>query len=293
MTLNMTVIASWGIWQCSDHRLVDPVTGQLVQDDSAKHVILRFPDGGALLAYSGIGSVAGIQISDWVREILRGESRTLDQSLIFLREKATQSIGPIVTGRFQQMFSIGAFLQGKPWIVQIRNFKATRQDEFGPPGSQFDIVAHRIENQPMVFVSGAQAALSSQQIDDLVRITSRRPNKMEDFHDLLAKYNRLASSHSTYGKMISASCTTSYMPPKGGPVSTKLHPGEDQKIHDIVLPVLLFGIDLTEMSTIISQRLLNNSEEINASGDLDEAGKRSVKPLDRLARLFRRRRYED
>jgi hypothetical protein len=58
MTLNLTIVSSAGVWQCSDHRLVelDPRSGQVVRvidDFSVKHVIFRCPDGSALLAYSG------------------------------------------------------------------------------------------------------------------------------------------------------------------------------------------------------------------------------------------------
>ena len=50
MTLNLTIVNPFGIWQGSDHRLTDPNTGVVVEDFSVKHVILRCRDGLALLA---------------------------------------------------------------------------------------------------------------------------------------------------------------------------------------------------------------------------------------------------
>ena len=115
------------------HRLTDPRTGRIVDDDVVKHVFLRCSDGAALLAYAGIGRLSGVEISDWIRETLRGESRTLDQSLILLRENATRDLGPQLKGRMHHMFSIGAFLNGVPWFVQIRNFHALSELNAGPP----------------------------------------------------------------------------------------------------------------------------------------------------------------
>ena len=106
MTLNLILINQSGIWQSSDLRLIDPRTGYLMDDFSVKHVTLRCTDGTAVVAYTGVGSVGGVHISDWVRQILRGESRTVDQSLIFLRERATEDLGPIVNGRFPHILDI-------------------------------------------------------------------------------------------------------------------------------------------------------------------------------------------
>ena len=71
MTLNLTIVNSWGIWQCSDGRLVDLSTRKVTDDYSVKHVTLRCPDGVALIAYAGIGRMdKDVEISDWIREIL-------------------------------------------------------------------------------------------------------------------------------------------------------------------------------------------------------------------------------
>lgn len=95
MSLNITIVAPWGVWQCSDHRLTDPRTGQLVDDTSVKHIGLYCPDGTGLLAYAGIGRVNEVCISDWVCEVLRGTTRSLVQSIDYLCEQATESIGPL------------------------------------------------------------------------------------------------------------------------------------------------------------------------------------------------------
>src|SRR5688572_18219821 len=99
MSLNLTIINHFGIWQCSDHRLVNTVTMRLEDDESIKQVQMRCRDGTATIAYVGIGRLGRVQIFDWIRETLRGESRTVDESLILLRENATRDLGPYLRGR--------------------------------------------------------------------------------------------------------------------------------------------------------------------------------------------------
>jgi hypothetical protein len=299
MTLNITIVAPWGIWQCSDHRLTNPNTGRPVQDDSIKHVAFRFPDGGALLAYSGIGSVADLNLSDWVREILRGESRNLDDSLIYLREQATSSIGPIVQGKYHHMFSIGAFLQGRAWIIQIRNFESKTPGVIGPPLGEFITVALEIKDSPMVFVSGERRSLNQRDYEELAKIALNYPRKANDFHSLLAKYNKKASQHSIYGKAISSGCMTSFMPPKAEPIDSKLHNGGTNQPRNLTIPILVFGIDLTETSSLLSQRLdaMSSKDEAAENSKIDqlfeEAAKRSVKPMNRLSRYTKKRSDEE
>src|SRR5712691_6613249 len=153
MTLNLTIVNTWGIWQCSDHRLVDPATGELVDNYSIKHVILRCPDGAALLAYAGAGRIGSLDLSDWIRETLRGESRTLDQSFILIRENATRDLAPLLRARgIHHMFSIGVFLAGRPWVVQIRNFTAQAGVLNGTTLDHFETVAKEITDVGQGFV---------------------------------------------------------------------------------------------------------------------------------------------
>jgi hypothetical protein len=96
MTLVMTIVAPWGVWQCSDQRVAWAVpnrrTGQLdikrVDDSSVKHIQFQCRDGTALLAYSGLAKVGTDDITDWLRRQLRGQSRTVDETLIRIREAA-------------------------------------------------------------------------------------------------------------------------------------------------------------------------------------------------------------
>src|SRR6266567_527499 len=149
MTLNLTIVNPWGIWQCSDHRLTDTVTGKLVDDYSIKHVILRCPDGAALLAYAGAGRINSLDLSDWLREILRGESRTLDQTCIHIR-----NFDPLAGG-----------------IIL----------------NHFDTVAKEISHAGQGFIFGGDpgAVVPSDQ-KRLMTIAAKKPRHPKDFRKLLA-----------------------------------------------------------------------------------------------------------
>jgi len=233
MTLNQTIINKWGIWQCSDHRVTDVATGKVIDDYSIKHVILRCPDGAALLAYEGAarmavaGRVGSVDLSDWVRETLRGETRTLDQSFILIRENATRDLARSLRANgIYHMFSIGAFLAGRPWTVQIRNFTAKAGDPNLVLLDHFETVAKEITGAGVGFVYGDPRAINPQEmVGKLMTLASRKPGRPKDFRNA-----------------ISPGCVASYMPPKGEPFESEFH-GKIAAPTPFVVPMLLFGIE--------------------------------------------------
>jgi hypothetical protein len=125
MTQTITLISHHGIWQSSDMRT--SIGGATTDDFAIKHVMVTCPDGVALLSYGGAGSVrvAGqyVHLSDWIRQIVRGHGRGLDETFIYLCERATEDLGKLLfKEKIAHMFTIGSFLNGMPWVLQIRNF---------------------------------------------------------------------------------------------------------------------------------------------------------------------------
>src|SRR5262249_17221605 len=106
MTFTLTLINRHGIWQSSDLRLTDPRSGASVDEYSCKHVALRCADGSALLTYAGLGRVHGVHLSDWLREFLRGENRSLDQTVQLIRQRASEDLGRVARST-HHMFVIG------------------------------------------------------------------------------------------------------------------------------------------------------------------------------------------
>lgn len=99
MTLTMMIVAPWGVWACSDHRLT-PLDGQGdIIDRSVKQIVLRTADGEVVITYAGIGSVdvhrgedqweQDVHISEWLRRLLRNDNWNLNQVQTMIRHWAT------------------------------------------------------------------------------------------------------------------------------------------------------------------------------------------------------------
>jgi hypothetical protein len=274
MSLNLTIVNQFGMWQCSDHRLVNTATMQLHDDESVKQVQLKCRDGSALIAYAGVGELNGVQVSDWIRELLRGESRTVDESLMFLRENATRDLGPYLRGRLHHMFTVAAVFGGRRWLAQIRNFDPTPSNLWARPLGVFRTVAVEVTaGIATVF----PPLLTAQDRALLTRVATRRPRDPKQFAELLATINRRVASGPAR-RVVSAHCVTSHTPPTGEPFEVKFHDASGQVRH-MQVPMLLFGIDTTEMMRGLMSRVPGGQPI-----DLPQQGQLAVTPVNRLRR---------
>jgi hypothetical protein len=277
MSLNLTIINSSGAWQASDHRLVEPKTGRIIDDASIKHVSLRCTDGAALLAYAGVGAIDDVTLSDWIREILRGATGPVEQSVNLLRGAATRDLGPIVKGRFHHMFSIAAFIQRRPWLAQIRNFSCATGDLLTEPTGVFSTAAQEASNG-CAAMFGAHDRVSASHRDLLRRVCSKRPRSSREFEDLLAAINRRVASITSD---VSPHCTTSYIPVAGEPFHGRFHDAKNST-RTLSVPLLLFGVDVKFMPRLLGKMLASDRDSAGLQHDLEEAAKAAVIPKNRL-----------
>jgi hypothetical protein len=284
MTLNITIVAPWGIWQCSDHRLSRFRDEKLewYDDNSIKHIIVSCRDGTAMISYTGLGEIEGLHVSDWLREILRGQSRTLDETLMFIREQATLTLAPY---RKYHFFNIGAFLAGKPWAVIISNARVAADWAEHPPLSEFNTAAFMVEDKPMPIVTGEKRAIAEKDRQKLLEIAGKRPSRPKDYQMLLAKINKRAAQHPKYGGIISPSCVTCFMPPKGRPIKCTNHRDPTRPGIQKLSPYILFGVDLIEIMQELPKHMkkyrnnIGNSESLELlHRELKKAAERSVRP---------------
>jgi hypothetical protein len=302
MTLNLTIVNSSGIWQSSDHQL-SPITGRPEDDFSIKHVVLIDHDHGtALLTYAGTGREepvrisdwvrdGNVHISDWIRETLRGARRTLEQTIMAIRENATRDLARRLQRRnWLHMFSIAAFVSGRPWIAQIRNFSVTADT---PPGRP-PILDHFVSAQEEVSGRGSAyafpPAISPRDQKKLWDAAARRPREPGDFQKLLASINLRAAENQSEPKTISCGCVTVHMPPAGTPARTRFHGAEGIRI-PLVVPTLIDGIDVTDTEKDILRRMMQAMDDSGASaaknllpGQSEEELRSSVIPKNRLRR---------
>jgi hypothetical protein len=266
VTLNMTIVAPWGVWQCYDHRLTK-IKGTRVlcrrEDLSVKHVTLQCPDGGALITYTGLGAAnlpgeRDVPIADWLRRLVRGWTRTVDQTLILLREAATRDLaGPAKRAQQEHAFLVGAFLQRRPWWAIIANVG-------GPPGfpvvNRFETAAGPADTKPQKLVGGAgRDAIDGDDWALLDRITHHRPSKPDDYCQVLADIHRRAR-HSKHParRTISEACTTVYMPPRVLGGRSTVHWSQSDPTASKTLPpkpTVHLGLDGTDIVKLLEEQL--------------------------------------
>jgi hypothetical protein len=286
------LINQCGCWQSADFRGTHPTSGCVVDDYLPKQIALRCTDGSALLAYTGVAAakVANqtVRLSDWIRQILRGESRTVDQSLIYLRERATADLGPACAKHgMHHVFTVGAFLGGHPWIAQIRNFPFA-PGVLGPPVRHFDTVAEQVADGGRFVALGTPDVVTPADLRTLHRVANIKPRQPKEFRNLLAAVNRRAAATTPNGRWVSPHCTTAYLPPAGEPFEREIHDAKGAP-KPIIIPFLLFGIDGTDQQEFMIERMRAAREGTNipdnATSIMEHFGRESVTPRNPLRRI--------
>jgi hypothetical protein len=277
-----------GVWCSTDHRLTAYPTGKLITDTSTKHVLLRCTDGAALVAYTGLGRVGKLDVSAWLRGVLRGESRTVDESLIDLREQATARIGrQAQIKRVPHAFVAGAFLGDRLWAIEIRNVRSVQDLEAGRIQPRFETAAFEVTEAGVVRAGGGAQAVGRDDLVQLEELASRRPRRATDFMKLLGDVNRRAAESGRRGaKTVSKSCTVVFMPPSGEGVEVEWYGPENERPQaPSAISHVHLGIDLAEVMAGMQEQM-----RLHAEGDLSEeelhkrwidAGNRAIKPEDR------------
>jgi hypothetical protein len=258
MTLTLTVVAPWGVWQCADHRLTK--AGRVVDDYSIKQVQLRCSDGMALICYSGVGQDAGKygvrDLSEWLRGMLRGEPRTVDQSLILIRERANAQLQALATqcGIWHQ-FSVATVLGGRPWWAAITNARRPAQPGGTARLGSFETAAGEIKRGTMVLYTGPVfEPLPKQDVKLLLRLSQRGRRHPKEYSRILAMMNRRAAANPEFGHLISPHCQTVHIPIRRGVAvegaghALGHYSDSARPPKPMVIPHLLFGIDLTDVT---------------------------------------------
>jgi hypothetical protein len=231
VTLAITLVTPYGVWASTDHRLTAHPSGQLITDSSVKHVVIRSRDGAALVSYTGLGRVGGLDVSTWMREVLRGESRTVDETLIDLREQATARFGlqAKTVGVFHA-FLAGAFIGGRPWAIEIKNLRPATPLIRGGLQPGFETAAMMADNPVLLIAGAGRDAVVETDRELLRRVSGRRPRRSEDYMRLLGDVSRRAAEgRHVAASTVSRSCSVVFMPPTGDGVKNEWYGPEEER----------------------------------------------------------------
>ena len=251
MTLAITVAAPWGIWQCSDCRLTDTSThpSTITDDWSAKHISVKTFDGIALITYAGVGAFVyegeRITMAEWVVKQLTGQVLTLQQTYERISEKSTTLFGqdePVPHG-----FSIGAFREGVPTIIEISNIR--RRDLLAKPhvDRKFVVYERRIDRPTIWYIGSGSSAVNGDDRRLAEIATAVQPERPDDIVELLAAVIQRASQDFSYGKTVSAACHTSWVPPSGAIKGRFFGWGKDHSVETELTPFIMYGINSGEV----------------------------------------------
>jgi len=223
LTQTITVITDHGIWQSSDMRT--SIGGVTKDNYSYKHVGVTCRDGSALLSYAGAGSVpvAGqyVDISDWIRQILRGQDRGLNETFIYLCERATEDLGELLfKKKIFHMFTVGSFLNGTPWVLQIRNFLVSRESGAGPIEPEFRTSVMKVPSSELMITHWPP--LRPPEVTRLARLSGKRPRHWKEISNLLAEINLQVAKRD---RSVSPHCVVTYVPNRKdlNGVETEIH----------------------------------------------------------------------
>jgi len=216
-----------GIYLSADFRVTEQPSRRLVDDAATKFLTIHYPPDQtgpkALMAYTGVAFAPdGTPMGIWLRETLRGESEVFDQSMVQLRQRLDRDIAP------------------KRWPLAV-NALALQGDK-----RYFGYVMRDVGAE-FVFANGSGAArvLAEGHFERIRKLLSVRPRKVQDHMNLLAAINRKVAAKTP---TVSPHCHVSYINGDDSTSSTSrtfTKPGDSVPFE---MPMLLFGIDLTDMT---------------------------------------------
>jgi hypothetical protein len=245
MTLILGLSKPEGIYLSVDYRLTDSLSGRIVDDAAPKCMTIRYaPQPGgvkALIAFTGAALLPGnVPTLRWIRETLRGEPDTPDQSMRLLHERLNRDFSTL---RQPLIINVLAIHGEKRFFGGLTNVYLTPQTA---PRPAFGYVMNELSDDTFFANgSGAAVAMAEPAFIKMTTLLAVRPRQPLDFMRLLSKVNRRVA---TIESSVSPFCRVSFInsDEKSQPqTQTFAEPGEDVPFG---MEIILMGIDLTDFT---------------------------------------------
>jgi hypothetical protein len=299
MTLNLMIVAPWGLWLSSDFRTCEVrAHGRLVPRKdvwSPKYATISTSDATLALTYTGAaeatavrpdfgfpedqfpdiqrnaGKLETVPVSEWVTWVLYGETRTLDQAVHHIASEASKVRSLL---KMHHVFTGVAFAEGKDaWFVQIANIDVLPGEDAAnfawlkrAPRSHYGVSALEIADQHDAFagaVGTGAHGISKDQWRLLQRVGKRRPRDPDDYMNLLAKINAEVARREA---CVSPACAVTYLDPQSTASRSRLYENGQSPPSDFLFTTIgnLWGIDLTQQARSGLRQFLGEKTEYEA-----------------------------
>jgi len=240
-----------GIYLSTDYRVTQG--GSVVDDASTKYLTVTYPpdQGGpvATLTYTGLAKFPdGTPTGVWLRETLRGETEVFDRSMAHLHDRLNRD----VRGIAELIINVVVLAGERRLLGGFTNIWSDSPDKPWKMRDSFEYVLQEL-TEPLAFAngSGARRVFADGHFDRMKSQLSVAPRRAHDHMNLLATINRRVAA---VDDTVSPFCHVSFVStneryPSGSKVF--LEGGETVPFE---MPVLIFGIDLTDMARRFHER---------------------------------------
>ncbi len=263
MTLGLGIVSKWGAWVSTDYR-VTWSNGGTKNDASQKHLVLRCPDGGVLLAYTGLAEVGNRTVNEWACGLLRGTTRTIVESLQLVCAAASEELAPICTRhRIHHVFMFAAFVGqirfdgvkaicDETWAGVITN-EVPRPDRHRlPPEPVFSLSTLRVGDKGWAWGVGSGRPVILKRDEDLIaRIAGRPPSQPIDYCNVLGGVNKRVAPRARGS--VSEACSVTFMPPTIEPFSHHILNPPAGLARAPIVPLILLGFETTYVTEAMEQ----------------------------------------
>ena len=272
MTLNITLLAPFAIYQSADFRLTDLDTGRLMTDQSAKTVILQYNSWSGFVTYTGLGSWYGRSVSEFVVDWLTdGVARSsMNDVALHLESGGTRLLTDVQQRSgysVRHTFTLAGFENNAIRAFVISNFEDGRGATRNTAASSLSTTVRELHRNSgaVTIVTGSSRAVPVAQLRLLRRMAIAHAEDGGLIRRRLEAINATAARSPASRGTISEQCAvTSFRFDGYG----RLQLGDETGPRPGKIPVIISGVELNRTLQDAAKRIgidFSNAQMSNAT----------------------------
>lgn len=245
MTLNITLVSRWALFQSGDFRLTDLSTRPPTPRDFAAHkqFIVGAHDWQGLVSFAGIGRTGdGIAVADWLGDLVWGYKASRNSVDAFVEELRGADRWLTRVPRHQRFhtFTLAAFDErhvARAYVVST--FESTHMRPATSPSERLAVSKLTI-GRPTILLAGRPGSVTRSERDHLLSLL-RSDEEPRTIQEAMASVNRRAHSRDS---AVGEACYASHLRVNGREESTPFGVPDGQPLSDPLEFLRRLGIQL-------------------------------------------------